>query len=378
MILNNIPGFRTNTKWKKIIAIIGYLFILLMLIICFTGQLWYDKLLHELEILIFIAPIYIFATNVGNIRSKLPLIKGKKMLTKLIVISLYIFIFIMVVGLSLSEIHTFFSPREKVLLAQQQEEQKLIAETKKANNKADKKNQVAKRVEEERGKEEVRKKRADEKKAVEEAKKATEKAKELKDKEDKVVAEKAEFEAEQKSNEEQLKKIEAEKDTAAKVKLAAELKKQEEAKAAEEKVKVDAEKARLEAKRKEKERTQAKINAVANYKKECTYISYNSIARNPNNYLVKKVKYSGEVIQIAESGSSIILRISVEKDGYGYDYSKVVYVNFINKSGNNRILQNDIVSFYGEFTGIMTYRSILGASISIPSVNAQYIDILNQ
>ena len=53
-------------------------------------------------------------------------------------------------------------------------------------------------------------------------------------------------------------------------------------------------------------------------------------------------------------------------------------MNFINQSGNNRILQNDIVSFYGEFTGIMTYRSILGANSSIPSVNAKYIDILNQ
>ena len=67
---------------------------------------------------------YIFLLlNIENINSKLPLIKGKKVLTKLVVVPLYIFIFMMVVGLSLSEIQAFFSPQEKVLLAQQQEEQ---------------------------------------------------------------------------------------------------------------------------------------------------------------------------------------------------------------------------------------------------------------
>lgn len=43
--------------------------------------------------------------------------------------------------------------------------------------------------------------------------------------------------------------------------------------------------------------------------------------------------------------------------------------------GAPRILENDIVTFYGICEGTYTYESVLGSNITIPSVSALYMDI---
>lgn len=101
-----------------------------------------------------------------------------------------------------------------------------------------------------------------------------------------------------------------------------------------------------------------------------TGITYDQLARTPDDYENKKVKFSGEVIQVMEADGETQLRIAV--DG---NYNNVIYVGYNSKITNTRILENDYVTFRGISRGLITYQSTLGGEITIPSVYVQQIEI---
>lgn len=59
-------------------------------------------------------------------------------------------------------------------------------------------------------------------------------------------------------------------------------------------------------------------------------------------------------------GDTVEYRIAVTKGDYGYDYDSVIYVTYARAEGESRILENDIVTFYGTCDGIYSYTSALG------------------
>lgn len=115
------------------------------------------------------------------------------------------------------------------------------------------------------------------------------------------------------------------------------------------------------------------INA---YKENCEEFDYESIARNPDQYKGKYAKFTGEVIQVLESGKNVELRVNVTKGAYMYE--DTIYVTYTRKNETeSRILENDIVTIYGTLEGLKSYESILKTTITIPQINAKYIDINN-
>lgn len=112
------------------------------------------------------------------------------------------------------------------------------------------------------------------------------------------------------------------------------------------------------------------------YKASCESVAYKDIARLPDDYKGKQVVFTGEVIQVQESSwsKSTIYRINVTKDQYGY-WDDTVYVTYKLPEGAPRILEDDIVTFYGQCEGTHTYETVLGSNITIPAVSATYIDI---
>ena len=114
---------------------------------------------------------------------------------------------------------------------------------------------------------------------------------------------------------------------------------------------------------------------VAQYKKGCTTFAYKEIARNPNNYKGKQAKFTGQVIQVQESWGTNVIRLNVTKGDYG-SWSDTIYVEYKPKSENeSRILENDIITAYGELNGIKTYTTVLMSDVSVPYLIAQYVDI---
>ena len=108
------------------------------------------------------------------------------------------------------------------------------------------------------------------------------------------------------------------------------------------------------------------------YMSKCQTISYNELARNPGKHEGKMVKFTGKVFQVSEGLFSTTYMISVTNKGYGY-YDDNVYVTYYGDNEDSRILEDDIVTFYGEYKGLKTYETVMGASRTIPQVTAKYI-----
>lgn len=111
------------------------------------------------------------------------------------------------------------------------------------------------------------------------------------------------------------------------------------------------------------------------YKGKCKHIPYKKLARTPKKYKGKKVKFTGKIVQVMEDedGLYTVYRINVTKGRYGL-WDDTVYVEYWEDS-EKRLLEDDIVTFYGESEGLHTYNTILGASVTIPSVDAKYITL---
>ena len=101
-------------------------------------------------------------------------------------------------------------------------------------------------------------------------------------------------------------------------------------------------------------------------------MDFKTLARNPDKYVGDKYIFSGKVIQVVEyeslSGTKVNLRVATKG---GHD--DIVYVTYTRKDGEGRILEDDKIKVYGGFNGLYTYTTILGASISLPSFNAESI-----
>lgn len=99
-------------------------------------------------------------------------------------------------------------------------------------------------------------------------------------------------------------------------------------------------------------------------------ISYDEIARHPNDYDGELLTFSGEVAQVIEGDGMTELRIAV--DG---DYDDIIYGIYDNRILDSRLLEDDKIQFYGESCGIISYQSTLGDTISIPSISIYKIVI---
>lgn len=95
-----------------------------------------------------------------------------------------------------------------------------------------------------------------------------------------------------------------------------------------------------------------------------TGITYENLARTPDDYKYKKVKFYGKIIQVIEGDSSTQYRIAINDN-----YDNVIFLEASKEIiNNNRILDGDHVTFYGTSGGVITYDSTLGGKITVPAV----------
>ncbi len=119
---------------------------------------------------------------------------------------------------------------------------------------------------------------------------------------------------------------------------------------------------------------------VEAYKDSCKKYKYKDIARDPDGYKGKLAVFTGEVIQVQEQTAygqrHYVLRVNVTKKGSYYRYyTDTIYVIYVASEDDPRILEDDIITMYGELTGTKTYTTVMGASVTIPSFTAEYIHI---
>lgn len=107
------------------------------------------------------------------------------------------------------------------------------------------------------------------------------------------------------------------------------------------------------------------------FKNAATAYSYKEIFRNPSEYIEKKIKLTGKVVQVMEETEDGIeywvLRVDMTKDKWGY-YDDTVMILLPKSSFKGRIIEDDVITFYGLCYDTYTYETVLGASQTIPFI----------
>ncbi len=108
------------------------------------------------------------------------------------------------------------------------------------------------------------------------------------------------------------------------------------------------------------------------YKAECETVKYKDLCRYPDQYIGHKITIVGKVQQIMDAGwlsNDKAWRIQTDNDGYGYYLDDEYYAI--------KVLQDDIVIIYGEFTGMTEVtRALTNTTDEIPCINVAYTDIV--
>lgn len=117
------------------------------------------------------------------------------------------------------------------------------------------------------------------------------------------------------------------------------------------------------------------------YKSMCETLDYKTIARSPDNFIDKKIYGTGEIIQVIdESEEMATFRINVtpvmdyENKEVSY-YKDTVVAIIYHYDLNNRLLENDIIDFWGLARGNYTYETVLGNSETVPLIQIDYYNL---
>ena len=113
----------------------------------------------------------------------------------------------------------------------------------------------------------------------------------------------------------------------------------------------------------EAEKEAAKAEYDGNY-------TYDQLARNPDAYIGKSIKISGKVLQADTSGDLCYARIAMNSS-----YDTVIFVTYDKDLLSYRLLDDDIVTVYGTSLGVYSYEAVSGATITLPWLSANMIDL---
>jgi hypothetical protein len=100
-----------------------------------------------------------------------------------------------------------------------------------------------------------------------------------------------------------------------------------------------------------------------------TGITYDQLARTPDEYKGEKVKFKGKVVQVIEGDTEIDLRLAVNND-----YDKIIYLFYPKDLVSSRVLEDDKITIYGVSYGLYSYESTVGSKITIPLISVDKID----
>lgn len=116
------------------------------------------------------------------------------------------------------------------------------------------------------------------------------------------------------------------------------------------------------------------------YRVECETVKYKDLCRYPDQYAGKKITITGKVQQIMDAdwlSSDKAWRVQTDNDGYGYYLDDEYYAIDKRPSDAIKVLQDDIVVIYGEFTGMTNVtRALTNTTDEIPCIDVAYVDIV--
>ncbi len=99
--------------------------------------------------------------------------------------------------------------------------------------------------------------------------------------------------------------------------------------------------------------------------------TYDQLARNPDTYTGELAKVTGKVLQADSAGSdTYYMRLAMNSN-----YDTVIFITYSQDVIDYRLLEGDIVSVYGTCMGLYSYEAVSGATITIPWIHADNIEM---
>lgn len=123
----------------------------------------------------------------------------------------------------------------------------------------------------------------------------------------------------------------------------------------------------------EAEKAEAEKAKIQTFKDSCQTVEYRILKKNPDAYKDQKLTFTGEIVQIIEEPGITFMRVNITKDEYGY-WDDTVAVFYL---GSIDVYEDDIIQFWGIGGGSYTYESTAGWNITIPRIDAKYVEKLD-
>ncbi len=95
-------------------------------------------------------------------------------------------------------------------------------------------------------------------------------------------------------------------------------------------------------------------------------VDYKQLKKDPNSFKGVVASFSGQVIQIQQSGDFGVVRLAVTKAAYGWDVGDILYVTYHRATP---AVEDDIVTVTGILTGEVTYTSQANYQIAVPGMD---------
>lgn len=189
-----------------------------------------------------------------------------------------------------------------------------------------------------------------------------------------VYEELAEEEAQNKLEAEKQKQEEREKEKAEKKEKELAEKKAEKEREEKEKKEKKAEQERKEQEKKEAEEKKQEEEKQKQAEEEAkgyeTGLTYEDLARNPDDHLAKKVTFYGRVLQVMEGEGLVQIRLAVDDN-----YNNVIIVEISDDIiSDGRLLEDDFITVKGLSFGLYEYTATLGQVITVPAVIADIVE----
>ena len=100
-------------------------------------------------------------------------------------------------------------------------------------------------------------------------------------------------------------------------------------------------------------------------------ITFDNLARNPEQFKYQKVKFTGKIVQVIEGNKQTQYRMNINDD-----YNQVVLLT-VDKDmlKDGKILVDDNIIIKGKSEGTVDYQTVLGAKVTIPSITVKQFQI---
>lgn len=118
------------------------------------------------------------------------------------------------------------------------------------------------------------------------------------------------------------------------------------------------------------------------YKAKCVEVDYKDLCRYPERYSHKKIKIKAKIQQVMDSSllnSSKTYRVQTDTSGYGWYLDDEYFVTDKRTSGSVKLLEDDVIVIYGEFSGMeKVTRALTWTTDEVPGIQMKYAELVKE